>query len=52
MTFRAAVVSTHRWMGLIAAALWLLQAATRVFAVFHWQIDDAITAGVHQQTAA
>jgi uncharacterized iron-regulated membrane protein len=37
-------------MGLTAAALWLLQAATGVVAVFHWQIDDAITAGVHQPT--
>jgi uncharacterized iron-regulated membrane protein len=50
MTFRAAVVTTHRWMGVIAATLWLLQAATGIFAVFHWEIDDAITRGAHQAT--
>ena len=50
MTVRSAVVTTHRWMGLIAAALWLLQAATGVMIVFHWEIDDAITRGAHQAT--
>ena len=50
MTLRAGVVVTHRWLGLIAAALWLLQAATGVFAVFHWEIEDAIAVGVHQPT--
>ena len=50
MTVRSAVVATHRWMGLIAAALWLLQAATGVLIVFHWEIDDAITRGAHRPT--
>lgn len=50
MTFRSAVVATHRWMGLIVAALWLLQASTGVFAVFHWEIEDALTAGAHRVT--
>jgi uncharacterized iron-regulated membrane protein len=50
MTVRSAVVATHRWMGLIAAALWMLQAATGVLIVFHWEIDDAITAGSHHST--
>ncbi|MGZ4810994.1 MAG: PepSY domain-containing protein, partial [Thermoanaerobaculia bacterium] len=50
MRLRAVFVTTHRWMGLIAATLWLLQAATGVFAVFHWEIDDAITAGAHRAT--
>jgi uncharacterized iron-regulated membrane protein len=50
MTLRAVVVTTHRWLGLTAAALWLLQAATGIFAVFHWEIDDAITGGVHRTT--
>ena len=40
----------HRWLGLIAAVLWLLQALTGMFAVFHWEIDDAITAGAHRAT--
>lgn len=50
MTLRARVVAAHRWIGLIAAALWLLQAATGVFAVFHWEIEDSITAGAHHPT--
>jgi uncharacterized iron-regulated membrane protein len=50
MTVRSAVVATHRWMGLMAAALWLLQAATGVLIVFHWEIDDAITHGAHRAT--
>lgn len=50
MTLRARVVATHRWIGLIAAALWLLQAATGVVAVFHWEIEDAFAAGAHHPT--
>lgn len=50
MTVRSAVVTTHRWMGLLAAALWLLQAATGVLIVFHWEIDDAMTRGAHRAT--
>jgi uncharacterized iron-regulated membrane protein len=50
MRLRAVVVTTHRWLGVIAAALWLVQAATGIFAVFHWEIDDAITAGAHRAT--
>lgn len=50
MTLRAVVIKTHRWLSLAAAAFWLLQAATGIFIVFHWEIDDAITAGVHQST--
>jgi len=48
MTLRAAVIRIHRWLGLAVAALWLLQAATGVLIVFHWEIDDAITAGAHR----
>lgn len=50
MTLRSVVIKTHRWLGVGAAAFWLLQAATGIFAVFHWEIDDAITAGKHQTT--
>ncbi len=50
MTFRRAVVATHRWIGVIAALLWLLQALTGVLIVFHWEIDDAITPGAHRAT--
>lgn len=50
MTLGTAVVKAHRWMGLIVASLWLLQALTGVFAVFHWEIDDALTPGAHRKT--
>lgn len=50
MTVRSVVVAAHRWLGLFAAALWLLQAATGVLIVFHWELDDAITAGAHRST--
>jgi uncharacterized iron-regulated membrane protein len=48
MTVRAAAIRIHRWLGLAVAALWLLQAATGILCVFHWEIDDAITPGVHR----
>lgn len=50
MTLRRAVVATHRWIGVFAAALWTLQALTGVSIVFHWEIDDAITRGAHRPT--
>ena len=50
MTVRSAVVSFHRWLGLVAAVFWFVQAATGVFAVFHWEIDDATVAGAHRPT--
>ncbi|GAC1439528.1 MAG: PepSY-associated TM helix domain-containing protein [Thermoanaerobaculia bacterium] len=50
MTLRAAVVTAHRWLGVIAAVLWLLQSITGIVAVFHWEIDDAMTSGVHRPT--
>lgn len=50
MTWRRRVVATHRWIGIVAALLWLLQAVTGVFAVFHWEIEDAMTAGAHRPT--
>ncbi len=44
-TLRSFAVIAHRWLSLAAAAFWLVQAATGVFAVFHWEIDDATVAG-------
>jgi len=35
----------HRWLGLIAALFWILQASTGVLIVFRWEIDDATLAG-------
>lgn len=45
MKLRTAAVAGHRWLSLAAAAFWILQAATGIFAVFHWEIDDASVAG-------
>lgn len=50
MTIRTAVVTAHRWTSLAAVLFWLLQAATGVLAVFHWEIDDATVAGEHRTT--
>lgn len=38
----------HRYLSLVFAALWLLQAATGVLIVFRWDIDDAGVAGAHR----
>lgn len=38
---RKAVISVHKWLGLAAAALWMLQAITGVLLTFHWEISDA-----------
>jgi uncharacterized iron-regulated membrane protein len=35
----------HRYVGLALLALWLVQAATGVLMVFHWEIEDALVAG-------
>lgn len=45
MKLRPGIVLAHRWASLVAALFWLLQAATGIFAVFHWEIDDATLAG-------
>lgn len=50
MTLRRGVIRLHRWLGLAVAALWIVQAATGVMIVFHWEIDDAITRGAHRPT--
>ena len=39
---------THRWLGLAAAALWLLQAVTGTLLVFRWDLDDATISSVAQ----
>lgn len=45
LRLRPGLVVAHRWASLVAALFWLLQAATGVFAVFHWEIDDATVPG-------
>ena len=50
MTFRKAIVVAHRWVSLAAALFWIVQALTGIFAVFHWEIDDATVSGAHRPT--
>lgn len=47
---RRSIVRLHRWFGLAAAALWLLQAVTGLLIVFHWEIDDLTVPGAHRTT--
>lgn len=35
----------HKYLSLSVASLWLLQAATGLLLVFHWEMDDAALAG-------
>lgn len=49
MTPRAAIVLVHRRASLLAALFWLLQSATGIFAVFHWEIDDATVPGAARE---
>jgi uncharacterized iron-regulated membrane protein len=44
------LVAVHRWLSLLVLAFWILQALTGIFAVFHWEIDDATIAGAHRPT--
>ena len=50
MTVRRTVLRLHRWVALPAAAFWLLQAATGVAIVFHWELEDATFPGAHRAT--
>lgn len=47
---RAKIVKLHRWLGLAAAAFWLLQAITGTMIVFHWEIRDAAISDLHRPT--
>jgi len=35
----------HRWLGLLMAVFWILQAATGIVLTFRWEIEDATLAG-------
>ncbi len=39
---RKTLVKLHRWLGLGAAAIWLLQAITGVILTFHFEAEDAL----------
>lgn len=43
--WRPRFIKLHRWLGLVAAVFWLIQAATGAMIVFHWEMDDALVAG-------
>lgn len=43
-------VSIHRWLGLAAALVWLLQAVTGVLLSFHFEIGDAALSTAHRPT--
>ena len=44
------IVKMHQWLGLGAALLWLVQAATGVMLSFHFELDDAIVSTEHVAT--
>ena len=37
--------SVHRWIGLVAALFWIVQAVTGALIVFRWEIDDSLVPG-------
>lgn len=39
---RKTVVKLHRWLGLGAAAIWLVQAITGILLTFHFEVEDAM----------
>src|SRR3546814_16462702 len=49
-TLRRKILSIHRWLSLGAAIFWLLQAATGILIVFHWEIADASLSTLHRPT--
>lgn len=48
--WRLRILSAHRWLGLAAALFWLVQAATGIAIMFHWELQDASVAGAHRPT--
>ncbi|HEX3367458.1 PepSY-associated TM helix domain-containing protein [Phenylobacterium sp.] len=50
MTVRRTLLRLHRWVALAAAAFWLVQAASGVAIVFHWELEDATFPGAHRAT--
>lgn len=47
---RKAIVKLHRWLGLGAAAIWLVQAVTGILLSFHFEAEDALLTTRHQPT--
>lgn len=46
-TTRRPLVKLHRWLGLGAAAIWLVQALTGILLTFHFEAEDAMLAARH-----
>ena len=49
-TTRRTLVTLHRWLGLAAAAIWLVQAVTGILLVFHFEAEDAMLSTRHVST--
>lgn len=49
-TTRRTLVTWHRWLGLAAAAIWLVQAVTGILLVFHFEAEDAMLSTRHVST--
>jgi uncharacterized iron-regulated membrane protein len=47
---RKTIVKLHRWLGLGAAAIWLVQALTGMLLAFHFEAEDALLTTRHQPT--
>lgn len=47
---RKTIVRLHRWLGLGAAAIWLVQALTGILLTFHFEAEDAMLSTRHQPT--
>lgn len=46
-TTRRTLVKLHRWLGLGAAAIWLVQAITGILLTFHFEAEDAMLSARH-----
>ncbi|QNO29141.1 PepSY domain-containing protein [Sphingopyxis sp. OPL5] len=49
-TTRRTLVKLHRWLGLAAAAIWLVQAVTGILLTFHFEAEDAMLSMRHVPT--
>ncbi|MGE4303946.1 MAG: PepSY-associated TM helix domain-containing protein [Novosphingobium sp.] len=47
---RTIFVRLHRWVSLVLAAFWLIQAITGTMIVFHWEMTEAAYTGAHRAT--
>lgn len=50
LSARKTAVRLHRWLGLGAAVIWLVQALTGMLLAFHFEAEDALLTTRHQAT--